>query len=153
MQGPLDFTAPVNLGNPDEFSVRELAELVIEATGSRSKMVFLPLPQDDPRQRQPDISLAKQHRRWSPTVQLHDGLQRTVAYFDGLLSQRAGRDVTTHANGASTASAPRCGVRDQACASMPIWIFELTGRIAGLTAGWSSAGAVGVPGPPSRPCD
>jgi UDP-glucuronate decarboxylase len=94
MQSPADCTGPVNLGNPREFSMRELAQLIIEATGSRSKMVFLPLPQDDPRQRQPDVSLAKQHLGWSPTVQLSDGLQHTVAYFDGLLSQGARTGAT-----------------------------------------------------------
>jgi len=82
-----ELTGPVNLGNPDEFSMRELAQLVIEATGSRSKIVFLPLPEDDPKQRQPDITLAKQQLGWSPTVLLRDGLQHTVAYFDALLSK------------------------------------------------------------------
>ena len=86
MQSPADFAGPVNLGNPDEFSMRELAQLIIEATGSRSKLVFLPLPQDDPRQRQPDITLARQKLDWSPKVPLREGLRRTIAYFDNLLA-------------------------------------------------------------------
>jgi UDP-glucuronate decarboxylase len=89
MGSPTELTGPVNLGNPGEFSMRDLAQLVIEATGSRSKIAFLPLPQDDPRQRQPDITLARQQLGWSPTVQLREGLLHTVAYFDSLLGKRA----------------------------------------------------------------
>ncbi len=86
MASPAGFTGPVNLGNPAEFSIRELAELVIAMTGSRSKLVFKPLPADDPKQRQPDIALAKKVLNWEPVVPLKDGLQHTIAYFDGLLS-------------------------------------------------------------------
>jgi UDP-glucuronate decarboxylase len=80
------FTGPVNLGNPREFTVRQLAEEVLAITGSRSPIVHKSLPADDPKQRQPDITLAKAVLRWSPTVPLRDGLERTVAYFDRMLS-------------------------------------------------------------------
>jgi len=76
-----DFTGPVNLGNPNEFTMLELAEKVIELTNSRSKLVFEPLPQDDPKQRQPDITLAKSRLDWEPMVQLEEGLERTIDYF------------------------------------------------------------------------
>ena len=79
---------PVNLGNPNEFTIRQLAELTIEMTGSRSKLIELPLPADDPKQRQPDIGLARQALGWEPTVQLRDGLAKTIAYFDHLLKNR-----------------------------------------------------------------
>jgi UDP-glucuronate decarboxylase len=85
MNTPDDFTGPVNLGNPREFTIRELAEQVIAFTGSKSKIVLKPLPSDDPMQRCPDISLAKQRLGWEPTVQLRDGLDKTVAYFNQLL--------------------------------------------------------------------
>ena len=81
-----DVTGPVNLGNPGEFTIRELAELVIELTGSSSKMIFQPLPQDDPRQRCPDISKAGELLNWKPTVALRDGLLKTISYFDRLLA-------------------------------------------------------------------
>ena len=77
---------PVNVGNPNEFTIRELAEQVVASTGSKSKIISKPLPSDDPRQRQPDIALAKKELGWSPTVQLKEGLQKTIAYFDELLS-------------------------------------------------------------------
>lgn len=80
------FPGPVNLGNPAEFSIRELAECVIDLTGSKSKLVFRPLPADDPIQRQPDISLAKEKLDWTPMIQLEEGLGRTIRYFDELLS-------------------------------------------------------------------
>lgn len=80
-----DFTGPVNLGNPNEFTIRELAEKVIALTGSRSKIVAKPLPSDDPKQRQPDISLAKKCLGWAPTVALEEGLKNTVAYFENYL--------------------------------------------------------------------
>ena len=86
MRTPKDFTGPVNVGNPQECTIRELAELVIEMTGSRSTLVARPLPQDDPRQRCPDISLAQSVLGWRPQVQLRDGLALTIAYFDHLLS-------------------------------------------------------------------
>ncbi len=81
-----DVVGPVNLGNPHEFTIRELAEKVIEMTGSRSKLVFEPLPADDPKQRQPNISLAKRLLDWSPTIELDEGLRRTSAYFEQVLS-------------------------------------------------------------------
>jgi len=82
METPEGFTGPINLGNPGEYTMLELAEKVLQLTASRSKLVFRPLPQDDPRQRQPDISLAKQHLGgWQPTVGLEDGLKATIAYF------------------------------------------------------------------------
>ena len=78
-------TGPINIGNPNEFTIRELAELVLELTGSRSKLVFEPLPSDDPRQRQPDIRKAKEILKWAPTIALRDGLVKTIKYFDDLL--------------------------------------------------------------------
>jgi UDP-glucuronate decarboxylase len=81
MNTPDDFTGPVNIGNPKEFTILQLAELVIKLTGSKSQLVFKPLPSDDPRQRQPDISLAKQVLGWSPTTELELGLERTIRYF------------------------------------------------------------------------
>ena len=76
-----DFTGPINIGNPNEFPVLELAERVIRMTGSTSKIVFKPLPTDDPKQRQPDIKLAKAKLGWQPTVELEDGLKRMIEYF------------------------------------------------------------------------
>ncbi len=81
-----DFTGPVNLGNPGEFTIRELAERVIDLTGSRSKIVYRPLPADDPIQRCPDIGLAEQKLAWRPRVPLEEGLKRTIAYFRELLA-------------------------------------------------------------------
>jgi UDP-glucuronate decarboxylase len=82
METPADFTGPVNIGNPVEFTMLELAEQVLSLTGSKSKLVFVPLPSDDPRQRQPDISLAKEKLGgWTPKVALADGLKETIAYF------------------------------------------------------------------------
>ncbi|MBC7781820.1 MAG: SDR family oxidoreductase [Proteobacteria bacterium] len=86
------FVGPVNLGNPVESTIRELAELVIELTGSRSTIEFKPLPQDDPMQRCPDISLAREQLDWVPKVALRDGLGETIRYFEALLSER-GRAV------------------------------------------------------------
>jgi UDP-glucuronate decarboxylase len=86
MDSPADVTGPINLGNPGEFTIRELAELTIELTGSSSKLVFRPLPADDPKQRQPDIARARQQLDWQPTIPLREGLQHTIAYFDLLLS-------------------------------------------------------------------
>jgi UDP-glucuronate decarboxylase len=76
------FTGPVNLGNPGEFTIRELAERVIDLTGSSSALVFMPLPEDDPLQRQPDITLAREKLGWSPKIQLEEGLRKTIAYFE-----------------------------------------------------------------------
>ncbi|MEM1156406.1 MAG: UDP-glucuronic acid decarboxylase family protein [Pseudomonadota bacterium] len=81
------FTGPVNLGNPDEFTIRELAELVIELTDSKSKLVNEPLPQDDPKQRQPDISLARSELSWEPSTKLREGLEETIKYFDRLITE------------------------------------------------------------------
>ena len=81
MQTPPTFTGPVNVGNPSEFSMLELAEMVIRLIGGKSKLCFHPLPQDDPKQRQPDISLAQRELNWSPSVSLEDGLKETIAYF------------------------------------------------------------------------
>ncbi len=84
MDGPDDFVGPVNLGNPDEFTIRQLADMVIEMTGSRSRLVQRPALADDPARRQPDITLARQKLDWQPTVPLRDGLQRTIDYFRSL---------------------------------------------------------------------
>ena len=86
MGTPDDFTGPVNVGNPKEFTILQLANLVLQMTGSKSKLVFKPLPSDDPRQRQPDISLAKQALGWSPTTELESGLEKTIRYFRNSLS-------------------------------------------------------------------
>ncbi|MCB1842046.1 MAG: UDP-glucose 4-epimerase, partial [Halioglobus sp.] len=80
-----DFTGPVNIGNPNEFTIRELAEKVLQLTNSRSSLVFRPLPSDDPMQRQPDISLARSVIGWEPQVQLEEGLTRTIEYFRKML--------------------------------------------------------------------
>ena len=77
-----DVTGPINLGNPGEFTIRQLAEKIIEMTGARSKLVHKPLPQDDPRQRQPDITRARDTLDWEPTIALEEGLKPTIAYFD-----------------------------------------------------------------------
>ncbi|WP_369726502.1 UDP-glucuronic acid decarboxylase family protein [Bradyrhizobium sp. LLZ17] len=84
-----EITGPINLGNPAEFTMMELAETVIELTGAKSSIEFKPLPTDDPRQRQPDISRARDTLGWSPSVQLRDGLGKTIAYFDDLLRDSA----------------------------------------------------------------
>jgi UDP-glucuronate decarboxylase len=81
-----EVTGPINIGNPNEFTIRQLAELVIELTGAKSKLVHRPLPTDDPRQRQPNISLAASALDWKPTTQLREGLGKTIAYFDELLT-------------------------------------------------------------------
>ncbi|WP_029074874.1 UDP-glucuronic acid decarboxylase family protein [Kaistia adipata] len=84
-----EVTGPINIGNPNEFTIRQLAERVIALTGSSSKLVFQPLPSDDPRQRQPDITLAGKTLGWKPTIELDEGLRHTIAYFDGLLAETA----------------------------------------------------------------
>ena len=81
-----DFTGPVNIGNPNEFTIRELADAVIELTGSKSKIISKPLPTDDPVQRQPDITIARNTLGWEPKIQLKEGLQKTISYFDARLS-------------------------------------------------------------------
>ena len=82
-----DFTGPVNIGNPGEFTILELAQKVIDLTGAKSKLVFSPLPSDDPLQRKPDITLAKSKLNWEPTIPLEEGLKRTITYFDNLLKE------------------------------------------------------------------
>ncbi len=86
MNSPAPVTGPINLGSPEEFTIKDLAELVIDMTGSRSKLKYLPLPQDDPKQRQPDIALAKASLQWQPAVSLREGLKHTIRYFDQLMS-------------------------------------------------------------------
>jgi UDP-glucuronate decarboxylase len=81
------FTGPVNVGNPHEFTMLELAQTVIRLTGSRSQLTFQPLPQDDPKQRKPDISLAQARLGWQPTVQLEEGIGKTIAYFAAKLGR------------------------------------------------------------------
>ncbi|MEM7622111.1 MAG: NAD-dependent epimerase/dehydratase family protein, partial [Planctomycetota bacterium] len=81
MNGPDDFPGPVNTGNPGEFTILELAQLVIELTGSKSEIVYRPAPQDDPMQRKPDITLAKEKLGWEPKIPLREGLARTIEYF------------------------------------------------------------------------
>jgi len=89
MKTPGDFTGPVNIGNPKEFTMLELAEMILNLTGSQSKIVHLPLPKDDPVQRQPDIRLAKRVLDgWEPKVQLKEGLQKTIDYFDQILKKQ-----------------------------------------------------------------
>ena len=87
MDTPDEFTGPVNLGNPVEFEIRDLAQLAIKLTGSKSKIVFKPLPSDDPAQRQPDISLARKMLRWEPGTKLEAGLLKTIAYFEKRLDR------------------------------------------------------------------
>ena len=79
-----NFIGPVNLGNPDEFTIKQLAELIIDLTGSGSEIEYQPLPQDDPTRRKPDITLAKKHLQWEPSVSLKSGLQKTIDYFKSI---------------------------------------------------------------------
>jgi UDP-glucuronate decarboxylase len=97
METPSDVTGPINIGNPHEFTIRELAELVIKLTGAKSKLRFEPLPSDDPRQRQPDIAQAKLTLNWEPKTQLREGLTKTIAYFDNILRG----DLSTHVRASS----------------------------------------------------
>jgi UDP-glucuronate decarboxylase len=87
MNSPDEFTGPVNLGNPGEFTIKELAEKVVEMIGSKSKLVYKPLPHDDPTQRQPDITLARDNLGWEPKIKLEDGLKETIPYFEDLLKK------------------------------------------------------------------
>jgi len=80
-------TGPINIGNPGEFTIKQLAEKVVELVGGKSKIVYRDLPSDDPKQRRPDITLAKEHLGWEPTINLEAGLKKTIPYFDGLLSK------------------------------------------------------------------
>ncbi len=82
-----EITGPINLGNPVEFTIKQLAETVVRMTGSSSSLVYKPLPADDPKQRQPDITLARKHLDWEPAIQLEQGLEKTIRYFDKLLSE------------------------------------------------------------------
>ncbi|HEY2446428.1 MAG TPA: UDP-glucuronic acid decarboxylase family protein [Rhizomicrobium sp.] len=93
MATPADAIGPINLGNPDEFTIIDLAKSVVDLTGSASKIVHKALPHDDPRQRQPDIAEAKKLLGWKPAVPLAEGLKRTISYFDRLLSERRAREV------------------------------------------------------------
>ena len=95
MNGPDDFAGPVNIGNPHEFTINQLAETIIEMTGAPSKLHYLPLPADDPTKRQPDITLAREKLGWEPTVELRDGLAKTIEYFQQLDLRRF-RKPTDH---------------------------------------------------------
>jgi len=81
MNGPDDFIGPVNLGNPDECTILQVAEMIVGMTGSRSKIIFKPLPQDDPIRRCPDITLAKERLDWEPAIELEEGMNKTIEYF------------------------------------------------------------------------
>jgi UDP-glucuronate decarboxylase len=87
MNSPKHLTGPVNTGNPNEFTIKQLATLVIELTGSSSKIVYEPLPSDDPLQRQPDISLAIKELGWKPVIELREGLTKTIDYFKNINTQ------------------------------------------------------------------
>ena len=82
------FTGPVNIGNPGEFTIRQLAEKVIELIGSKSRIIYQELPKDDPVQRKPDITLAREELGWEPTIQLEEGLKKTITYFEALLKEK-----------------------------------------------------------------
>jgi UDP-glucuronate decarboxylase len=88
-------TGPINIGNPNEFTILQLATMIIEMIGAKSKIVRGPLPENDPRQRQPDILLAKKHLSWEPRTQLKEGLARTIAYFEKLLAEKDMREILT----------------------------------------------------------
>ncbi|HVS76582.1 MAG TPA: NAD-dependent epimerase/dehydratase family protein, partial [Steroidobacteraceae bacterium] len=112
MDAPAGIRSPMNLGNPEEFTILELAELVIELTGSRSRMTFRPLPSDDPAQRCPDIELARRELGWQPRIPLREGLKRSIAYLEGALSRGDGAAKTTRAPRKprlSTAGSPDAG--------------------------------------------
>jgi UDP-glucuronate decarboxylase len=85
MQSDDDVIGPINIGNPSEFTIHELGESIIDLTGSKSKLVYRPLPIDDPKQRQPDISRAEELLNWRPTLAIREGLIKTIAYFENLL--------------------------------------------------------------------
>ena len=97
MATPDEVTGPINIGNPVEFSIRDLATQVIELTGSRSSIVKRPLPENDPRQRRPDISKAKKFLDWEPHIQLKEGLTRTIGYFEELLTDQGLRASLSNA--------------------------------------------------------
>lgn len=87
MESKDGFTGPVNIGNPEEFTMLQLAERIIDLTQSKSQVVFAPLPQDDPMQRKPDITLVKQELKWMPHINLEDGLMKTIKYFENKLEK------------------------------------------------------------------
>lgn len=89
MESPDAFAGPVNIGNPEEFTIKELAEKIIELTGSKSKITYKPLPQDDPKQRQPDISLARQELGWQPKIELEEGISKTIEYFSKIVKRKS----------------------------------------------------------------
>jgi UDP-glucuronate decarboxylase len=93
MTTPDEITGPMNIGNPKEFTIRELAEMVLQLTHSKSKLIFKPLPQDDPKQRQPDIGYAKTALGWHPEIELKDGLKHTIQYFSSIISQNRGAPI------------------------------------------------------------
>jgi UDP-glucuronate decarboxylase len=105
MNTPDGVTGPINIGNPSEFTILQLANIVIDLTGSRSRVVHRPLPQDDPRQRCPDISQAKELLGWKPQTMLRDGLMRTIEYFNDLLRDEAIRPLILHQTSAEQPSA------------------------------------------------
>jgi UDP-glucuronate decarboxylase len=113
MNSPDSISGPINCGNPNEFTIRDLAEKVIAMTGSGSRIVHRPLPQDDPRQRRPDISQAQELLNWRPTVMLTEGLQRTIAYFEKLHSKDRNR-VRENRSTARPRSSPRSKIRELA---------------------------------------
>lgn len=96
MATEVEFTGPMNIGNPGEFTIRELADKVLELTGSTSQLVFNPLPSDDPLQRRPDIALAKEKLGWTPRVPLHEGLPKTIAYFKAQLASESAHALALH---------------------------------------------------------
>ncbi len=96
MNTPKGFTGPVNLGNPSEVSILELAKLIIDITGSSSRIVFKPLPQDDPERRRPDITLAQEKLGWKPTAALEDGIRKTIEYFEGIIKAQEGKKAKIH---------------------------------------------------------
>jgi UDP-glucuronate decarboxylase len=119
MAAPNEVTGPVNLGNPGEFTILELAEKVVAKTGSKSRFVFKPLPQDDPTQRCPNITFAQEVLGWRPTVQLDGGLDKTIAYFDAQLSKSIPRRRNLAGRARSTKSKAAIPVMQIAAASLP----------------------------------
>jgi UDP-glucuronate decarboxylase len=121
-----DLPGPINLGNPNEFTIKQLAESVIDLTGAKSKLIYKPLPSDDPKQRQPDITKVKEVLGWQPKIALRDGLARTIAYFDGLTAFAASQALPTACRRCpgrvfwrSTSSRPACGPAPLSRPAMP----------------------------------
>jgi UDP-glucuronate decarboxylase len=118
---PEPLTTPMNLGNPEEFTILELADLVLELTGSRARTVFRPLPSDDPVQRCPDIELARRQLGWKPRIPLRQGLERTIAYFDRVLSSESpSRRKVSKVSAAKQPARP----------SLPVAVADDAGRTA-----------------------